>query len=120
MYYYINGKNARLDLKDVEDGTIIDQYYKAYDNIYNFSDVHYSIFCVLIGKIISFVIMSLFIISVDIRLYAIVLVENFIVLIIRAKKDKIDHLYEDEISKNTKRVKYLQELLYDFEATSWQ
>lgn len=55
-------KNARLDLKDVEDGTITDQYYKAFDNIYNFSDVHYSIFCVLLGKLISFAIMSAFII----------------------------------------------------------
>lgn len=33
LYYFINGKNARLDLKDVEDGTITDQYYKAFDNI---------------------------------------------------------------------------------------
>lgn len=116
LYYYINGKNARLDLKDVEDSVIIDQYYKAFDNIYNFSDVHYSIFCVLLGKIISFAIMSLFIISVDFRLYVLVLAENFIVLIIRAKKDKLDHSFEEEISKNTKRIKYLQELLYDFEA----
>lgn len=116
LYYFINGKNARLDLKDVEDGTITDQYYKAFDNIYNFSDVHYSIFCVLLGKLISFAIMSAFIISVDVRLYPIVLAENFIVLIIKAKKDHIDHSFEEEISKDTKKVKYLSELLYDFEA----
>lgn len=42
LYYFLNGKNARLDLKDVEDGTITDQYYKAFVNIYNFSDVHYA------------------------------------------------------------------------------
>lgn len=116
LYYFINGKNARLDLKDVEDGTITDQYYKAFDNIYNFSDVHYSIFCVLLGKLISFAIMSAFIISVDIRLYPIVLAENLIVLMIKARKDNIDHSFEEEISKNTKRIKYLSELLYDFEA----
>ena len=116
LYYFLNGKNARLDLKDAEDGAITDQYYKAFDNIYNFSDVHYDIFCVLIGKLISFIIMSAFIISVDIRLYPIVLAENVIVLIIKAKKDRIDHEFEEEISKNTKKVKYLSELLYDFEA----
>lgn len=116
LYYFLNGKNARLDLKDAEDGAITDKYYKAFDNIYNFSDVHYDIFCVLIGKLISFVIMSAFIISVDIRLYPIVLAENVIVLIIKAKKDRIDHSFEEKISKNTKRVKYLSELLYDFEA----
>ena len=51
--------------------------------------------------------MSAFIISVDIRLYPIVLAQNIIVLIIRAKKDKIDHAFEEEISKNTKKIKYL-------------
>lgn len=116
LYYVLNGKNARLDLKDVEDSTITDQYYKAFDNIYNFSDVHYSIFCVLLGKLISFAIMSAFIISVDIRLYPIVLVENVIVLIIKAKKDKIDHSFDEKISKSSKKIKYLSELLYDFGA----
>ena len=85
LYYYLNGKNARLDLSDVEDSSVIDQYYNAFDNIYNFSDVHYSIFCVLLSKLLSFAIMSAFIIAVDIRLYAIVLLENLIVLVISAK-----------------------------------
>lgn len=116
LYYYLNGKNARLDLKDIENGAMTDRYYKAFDNIYNFSDVHYSIFCVLIGNLVSFAVMSAFIISVDIRLYPIVLAKNIIVLIIRAKKDKIDHSFEEEISKNTKKIKYLSELFYDFEA----
>lgn len=116
LYYYINGKNARLDLRDVEDSGITDEYYKAFDNIYNFCDVHYSIFCVLLGKLLSFAIMSCFIIAVDLRLYAIVLIENFVVLMIKAKKDKIDHAFEEEMSKNTKRIKYLSELMYDFGA----
>ncbi|NLZ35905.1 MAG: ABC transporter ATP-binding protein [Clostridiales bacterium] len=116
LYYYLNGKNARLDLSDAEDGSMIDEYYNVFDNIYNFSDVHYSIFCVLLSKLLSFAIMSAFIIAVDLRLYAIVLLQNLIVLIINAKKDKLDHEFDEEMSKNTKRVKYLSELTDDFEA----
>jgi ABC-type multidrug transport system fused ATPase/permease subunit len=116
LYYYLNGKNARLDLSDAEDSSMIDEYYNVFDNIYNFSDVHYSIFCVLLSKLLSFAIMSAFIIAVDLRLYAIVLLQNLIVLIINAKKDKLDHEFDEEMSKNTKRVKYLSELTDDFEA----
>lgn len=116
LYYYLNGKNARLDLSDAEDSSRIDEYYNVFDNIYNFSDVHYSIFCVLLSKLLSFAIMSALIIAVDLRLYAIVLLENIIILIINAKKDKLDHEFDEEISKNTKRVKYLSELMDDFEA----
>ena len=116
LYYYLNGKNARLDLSDAEDSSRIDEYYNVFDNIYNFSDVHYSIFCVLLSKLLSFAIMSALIIAVDLRLYAIVLLQNLIVLIINAKKDKLDHEFDEEISKNTKRVKYLSELMDDFEA----
>ena len=120
LYYYLNGKNIRLDLSDAEDSSRIDEYYNVFDNIYNFSDVHYSIFCVLLSKLLSFAIMSALIIAVDLRLYAIVLLENIIILIINAKKDKLDHEFDEEISKNTKRVKYLSELMDDLkpDATS--
>ena len=73
LYYILNGKSAHLDLKDCEDEHIIDDYYKAFDNIYQFSDVHYNIFCILIGKLFSFSIMSYILISINFWLYFVVL-----------------------------------------------
>ena len=34
LYYILNGKSAHLDMKDCENEQSIDDYYKAFDNIY--------------------------------------------------------------------------------------
>lgn len=115
LYYILNGKSARLDMKDCEDEQIIDAYYKAFDNIYQFSDVHYNIFCVLISKLLSFAIMSYVIISINVVLYLLILCIHIILMLIRAKQDKIDHEFELNKSTSTKRLKYLAELMYNFE-----
>lgn len=116
LYYILNGKSAHLDMKDCEDEQKIDDYYKAFDNIYQFSDVHYSIFCVLISNLLSFVLMSFVIVSIDPVLYLLVLCIHIILMIVSAKQDKIDHKFELQKSESTKRIKYLKELMYNFEA----
>ena len=116
LYYILNGKSAHLDMKDCEDEQTIDDYYKAFDNIYKFSDVHYSIFCVLISNLLSFVLMSFVIVSIDLVLYLLVLSIHIILMIVSAKQDKIEHKFELQKSESTKRIKYLKELMYNFEA----
>lgn len=116
LYYTLNGKSAHLDMKDCEDEQLIDDYYKAFDNIYQFSDVHYNIFCVLMSKILSFTIMSYVIVSIDLVLYLLVLSIHITLMLIRAKQDRIDHEFELKKSESTKRLKYLKELMYNFEA----
>lgn len=116
LYYVLNGKSAHLDMQDCEDEKIIDDYYKAFDNIYKFSDVHYKIFCVLISNLLSFAIMSFVIVSIDFVLYLLVLCIHVILMFLRAKQDKIDHEFELQKSESTKRIKYLKELMYNFEA----
>ena len=103
-------------MKDCEDEQTIDDYYKAFDNIYKFSDVHYSIFCVLISNLLSFVLMSFVIVSIDLVLYLLVLSIHIILMIVSAKQDKIEHKFELQKSESTKRIKYLKELMYNFEA----
>ena len=116
LYYILNGKSAHLDMKDCENEQSIDDYYKAFDNIYQFSDVHYNIFCVLMSKILSFAIMSYVIVSIDLVLYLLVLSIHITLMLIRAKQDRIDHEFELKKSESTKRLKYLTELMYNFEA----
>ena len=103
-------------MKDCENEQSIDDYYKAFDNIYQFSDVHYNIFCVLMSKILSFAIMSYVIVSIDLVLYLLVLSIHITLMLIRAKQDRIDHEFELKKSESTKRLKYLTELMYNFEA----
>ena len=116
LYYTLNGKSAHLDMKDCEDEQLIDDYYKAFDNIYQFSDVHYNIFCVLMSKILSFTIMSYVSVSIDLVLSLLVLSIHITLMLIRAKQDRIDHEFELKKSESTKRLKYLKELMYNFEA----
>ncbi len=116
LYYILNGKSAHLDLKDCEDEHIIDDYYKAFDNIYQFSDVHYNIFCILISKLFSFSIMSYILISINFWLYFVVLCIHIFKMFIRTKQDEIDHEFDLKKSESSKRLKYLQELMYNFEA----
>ena len=111
LYYILNGKSAHLDMKDCENEQSIDDYYKAFDNIYQFSDVHYNIFCVLMSKILSFAIMSYVIVSIDLVLYLLVLSIHITLMLIRAKQDRIDHEFELKKSESTKRLKYLTELM---------
>ena len=60
--------------------------------------------------------MSYVIVSIDLVLYLLVLSIHITLMLIRAKQDRIDHEFELKKSESTKRLKYLTELMYNFEA----
>lgn len=116
LYYDLNGKAAHLDLKDCEDERMIDEYYKVFDNIYRFADVDYIIFCTIFSKFFSFTIMSCILISVDWKLFFMIDGIYILSVMIQSKQDEREHKYEEKMAVNAKRLKYLKELLYDFDA----
>lgn len=116
LYYVLNGKTAHLDMKDCEDEDVVNRYYKVFDSIYDLSDVPYEVFCTLISKIMSFIIMSLIIVSINIWLFLFVLIINLLIIIIRTKHNQIEHEYNLMCSEYSDKLKYLNEMSYNFEA----
>lgn len=116
LYYDLNGKAARLDLKDCEDEGMIDEYYKVFDNIYRFSGVGYEIFCTMLSKTISFALMCGLLASVDWRLLPVIIGIPILSMAAQSRQDEAEHRLEGTRSESTKRLKYLKELMYDFEA----
>ena len=116
LYYDLNGKAAHLDLKDCEDEEMIDEYYKVFDNIYRFTGVDYNIFCTILSKTVSCVIMGYVLISVDWKMFLIIIGIHILSMAVQAREDETEHRFEEKKSENTKRLKYLREVMYDFEA----
>ncbi len=116
LYYDLNGKAAHLDLKDCEDEEMIDEYYKVFDNIWRFSGVDYEIFCTMLSKTISCVLMSCVLVSVEWKLFLMVVGIHLISVSVQTRQDEAEYRLEEKKSESTKRQKYLKELMYDFEA----
>lgn len=116
LYYDLNGKAARLDLKDCEDEEMIDEYYKVFDNIWWFSGVSYEILCNILSRTVSCVLMSYVLISVDWRLFLMIIGIHVMSMLFQARQDESVYRHEEKKSERTKRLKYLKETLYDFEA----
>lgn len=116
LYYDLNGKAARLDMRDCEDEERIDEYYKVFDNIYHFSGVDYQIFCTILSKTVSCALMSCVLVSVDWKLFLMIIAIHIISMLVKARQDETEYRIETKKSENTKRQKYLRELMYDFKA----
>ena len=88
LYYDLNGKAAHLDLKDCEDEEMIDEYYKVFDNIWRFSGVDYEIFCTMLSKTISCVLMSCVLVSVEWKLFLMVVGIHLISVSVQTIQDR--------------------------------
>ena len=96
LYYDLNGKAAHLDLKDCEDEEMIDEYYKVFDNIWRFSGVDYEIFCTMLSKTISCVLMSCVLVSVEWKLFLMVVGIHLISVSVQTRQDEAEYRLEEK------------------------
>ncbi len=111
----IRRKNMRLDFEYSEEEEQLHKLNLVKSTFYRFMEVDYLIINDLFSDIITFVVMSLILVRINIFVYALVVVISIITYIIGKKSAKKIHNMEITKKELYSRKEYFRELIYDIE-----
>ena len=103
-----------INLEQAENAKVFELYDKAYDGLYDSSDVDYTIFTVLVSKIFSLIAVGYVFSSIHIGLLVFVLVTLIIEFILDLYKNTKLHEKDKEISSLSYKTNYITQTLTDY------
>lgn len=109
----LNRKAMRISLSDFERSETVEQFDKAYDGLWNSSDVDFTIFSVIFSKLISFGITAYIFSSVHWAVAVFVAATLITEFILSVRLSERLHQKDQQQSKLTHKKNYLSDTLFD-------